>query len=1567
MGNTILFKKSTIAFQLLLIALFRWTTITCRFNLYNTDQAIKHNDLQFDCLDYHVYGGKLAYQELRDLTNEVIPYCFRPANHVDEFLIEASLNPLSQSLSFQELRMANSTSQELLLWSVSISVTEQYQLYLNEPKLSLNMYFYNCTEPWFGLLCQYSFEFDEQMSFDKIVNTTFHGRTSYIKSSDITVQVPCYALLKYHRNGQVWCLDWCEVCDGILDCFDEGIDEESCFDMEINECEDNEYRCHNGLCISDKLWQEGEGDADCLDRSDELQFVSYPDFCFQDPTFRCEEHTCRRNLKRFSCGDGQCVNQFTDCHNGRHDLLIDLMTTKSNLKDECWIAMVCLTKLRKQVNGTSCETWLMNNSTYELLKQCDPFFQFPTIPVYSGHVRFFYENVYLRPISDDSFLPDYVCYDQQLCHWITPQLVHENLTCLQDHKSTLYWGTPQSYWTFIMGAIEYYFDSCLIPSFIFHNKTNYSNHPSLYNCQNSTKWISKYRILDEIQDCYNNDDEVYQSSCLLNHRYRVKRCDRKNCWSPLLKSDNCIFNDVKIEKEIPFESFCDGMAVYNFINNNEEILTDEAECKFAWCDNIYARCDGFWSCSDGRDEVNCRRTECPLETLACVFPLNYSVICLPKERVRDNISDCFGATDEQNECRQIYNSINKSMRLQCLNTSICIKPSQLCDGQKDCMYGDDEDICNTHQITCEKSSSHNYSEVELILCGLNEGENRKYLYFSVHTLTNHPLLEKSIINEMTPWSINQGPVVNVNVSQVKNKLWPWYCNRGLVVHTWNKNNNYTKTCMCPPSYYGNQCQYQNQRISLTLQLTAVDKLATYAIVIMLIDDDDEHQEINAYDQFIYIVKQSCSIKFNRYLLFSTRPKNFSKSYAVRIDAFKKNEMKYVGSWHFSIDFLFLPVNRLAVTLEILNQPIQTLSNCTNTCKNGECIKYLNKEKYFCRCHSGWSGIQCNIPMNCHSCLSSSICIGSSKNQSICVCPLERFGPRCLLQSTCPINACQNNGQCVPADVSIPGSDYTCICSDEFFGPNCQFSKAKVDVSLNNIHVTSHLIAYFFTLSNESHPINTIILRKLTLFQYIVTFHISMPYHMMIIEINKKYYLAVLQQFPRIDILTSISPAQECIPTEQLINSTILQKHPYERIVSYYALCGERHDLTCFVDENFLCLCTNDHHANCLTFNRYKDFQCPLKNYCKNEAKCLQDHPSCPSTRICVCPKCFFGNQCQFYAKGLGSTLDEILGYEFKNNIMLSKQPFTVKMSAIITMLICIIGIINGILSIITFLRKQTREVGCGIYLLASSITSLLTMALFTVKFWFLFLSHQDILSENGQNIILHANCMVIEPVLKISLYIDNWFNACVAMERTVSVFQGISFNKNKSKRVAISIVIILPFIMTGLFIPQLINLRLFEDQIEKRSWCVIIYSPWLQKYSLTLIFFHYFAPLFINIFSALFIIIANARQRASSKTDHTFWTHIIFKLKQYKHLIISPTIIIILTLPHLIISIILDCNKSSNLFWFYLIGYFLSFIPAALVFIIFILPSTLYKQEFKKIIFPAQQHFDVLKFIPTKF
>ncbi len=115
MMNAISFEKGKIAFQLLLIVLFRWASTTCHLNLYNTDRTLKSNSLQFDCLNYHVYRETgFAYQELSDMIDEVIPYCFRPENNFDQ-PSEISINPLAKKLSFEELHLANVTSQQLLL------------------------------------------------------------------------------------------------------------------------------------------------------------------------------------------------------------------------------------------------------------------------------------------------------------------------------------------------------------------------------------------------------------------------------------------------------------------------------------------------------------------------------------------------------------------------------------------------------------------------------------------------------------------------------------------------------------------------------------------------------------------------------------------------------------------------------------------------------------------------------------------------------------------------------------------------------------------------------------------------------------------------------------------------------------------------------------------------------------------------------------------------------------------------------------------------------------------------------------------------------------------------------------------------------------------------------------------------------------------------------------------------------------------------------------------------------------------------------------------------------------
>ena len=351
-------QKGKLVLAIFFTLMYPWPTVVGQFNLDKTSRKVQSNLLQFDCLNYHVRRKTRAYQDSFDVVDEVIPYCFRPANDSNQ-----SLEPFDKTLHrrvfFEELRLGNISAQKLVSWSVAMEVIEQYQAYIDAPNVVLNEYFYNCTPPRFGLRCQYSFPFGQGPSFNEIVEVAFTGREAYPESSNIIVEVPCYVLLKCHRNGQPWCLDWREICDGVIDCFDEGTDERLCFDLEINECSDDEFRCHNGLCISQEFWEDGKGEADCLDRSDAARedrlFIKS---CFQNPTFVCEEHSCRIDVNPFSCGDGQCVVKFDSCSNGRHRLLLSRIVVQGNLTNQCWNAMMCLTRFVKNVNGTSCEIWL---------------------------------------------------------------------------------------------------------------------------------------------------------------------------------------------------------------------------------------------------------------------------------------------------------------------------------------------------------------------------------------------------------------------------------------------------------------------------------------------------------------------------------------------------------------------------------------------------------------------------------------------------------------------------------------------------------------------------------------------------------------------------------------------------------------------------------------------------------------------------------------------------------------------------------------------------------------------------------------------------------------------------------------------------------------------------------------------------------------------------------------------------------------------------------------------------------------------------------------------------------
>ena len=929
--------------------------------------------------------------------------------------------------------------------------------------------------------------------------------------------------------------------------------------------------------------------------------------------------------------------------------------------------------------------------------------------------------------------------------------------------------------------------------------------------------------------------------------------------------------------EIFFHEICDRILHLLPITIDGQNHTDETECDHWPCSNIYTRCDAFWNCPSGEDEENCLKPMCPSRTLACVSSYNYKSSCLSVDRIENGITDCLGAPDEIHYC-PATGAHQKRGRFRCFNDTKCVSTTALCNGRQDCLFGDDETFCLGYSKSCVNYLSSN------IICQL-EAQPK---IFSLKTSSLYPLFKNQTIGRDYEWLEERTAISRSNIARVERPMSPMSCTRGRYVGIWFGGSIYDYGCFCPQNYYGDSCQYQNQRVSLTLSLIVIDKYAFYAAVVILFNDDDGRQEVNSFEQFDYTPDSSCATVQNIYLLYSQRPKMTSRNYSIRIDLFDKASITYIASWYIAVPLLFLPVNRLAIQLTIPTQSTSIPNDCIIQCCHGVCMKYMNAEKFFCRCVRGWEGAQCHIPVNCADCSSDSLCVSSKNNQSICVCPLNKYGWRCLLTYSCPVNFCKNNGQCIGKSDSLTQDTYSCKCSDQYSGDKCEKLNIKLEITLENIKTPLYLFLYYFSSSKQRFDLEHVILKKMAMFQRTLMIYTQKVrgFNMVFAKIESSYYLTLAQPETNMvsSISTSISLKQRCRSINELLNSTVLSLPPLRLVKYYHKPCQIHAELSCFVDESFMCLCTSERHANCFKFDHKKNHACQHNLHCLNGAKCLQNDPTCAANTICICTDCFFGDRCQFYAEGIGLTLDDILRYEIHPNTTISNQPLSIKISAALTMILFVCGLINSVLSLLAFQSKESRTVGCGMYLFASSITSFLSVSMCAVKFWFFILTQ---INTSVNYFLLRAGCLSIETALKLLLYSDAWFNACVAIERVISVLKGTNFDTAKSKCMARWIILLLPLFILGTIFHEPMFRELFEDKEEQCVWCVTSYPRSVQKYNTFILSFHLLAPFSANFISTVLIIIRVARRRAVIRTGQSYQQHLREQLNDNKHLVIS--------------------------------------------------------------------------------
>ncbi|CAF1071802.1 unnamed protein product [Adineta steineri] len=1531
--------------------------------LYNTNDNSK---TIFDCLYTYIIDGHAQYEHVSFRTNYLISYCRRPLS-TDP--INKVQGHIENTYTFKNLRLRGITSEDLLQWSTSIDIIEQYSIYLVKHNTEFDEFiFNNCSSLWFGSNCEYTFNLSIPIeSFGDFVNSSFVARRNYMEKIVIHT---CYSHLSgCYRGPEPMCLDWREICDGKIDCVGDnfGIDEQYCDELEINECKEDEYRCHNGAqCIPLEFFRDSRLSKDCLDGTDETEDKGFtgvilfrqPFECIDSTIFACEETTCRQP-HLFSCGDGSCTNYYSIFYladflpnacpgTGRVAYYRRAMyKSAKQYPNDCYLLLFCKLGFydilkNDTYNITHClgANWLSNNCTLEYLS-------FPLEPIFNGYFQPIYSKQLLISRLDGAGWPSYICNNPQLCLHLPNATDRINgLAC----RRILRYEYPTP------GLPHFLKEDTAICAFM-GNINKYESNSSLFYCEKSHKYISKHRLIDGIQDCYYDEDESYTHSCSLNDTQRFNCTSETKCLSPL--GIGFDYPQCKNGEDRYIESH--EIFVYshlcNHINHDPQLPpenneNDETNCKWWPCHTPYTRCDNVFQCANGIDELNCPNVNCNINEFKCQIinsPSNY--YCIPQQYIYEKPVDCINHDFNNNLYRNIFYSKNLTFNIN--KEYISWK----------------EKTCLTKNDICGSSSTND----QQLICNIVEKENIRYnSTFSVDLYNNGTLcrIAKNITDRVrspyyfSTWNLGYfPPIINETLSssqqfinikpektlEIKTSIeLIEYCNRGIVIF---EGKSFEKKCLCPPSYYGDRCQWQNQRVSLTFQIRPLgsleNKFSIYDIFIYLIDDENEI--IHNYEKINYISSIDCNTKYNRYLLYPDRPKNPNYTYSIRIDIYEKSTLiNYYGSWNLFIPFPFLPVNRISTQLRIPSEKSQLSINCSIQCGNhGQCFTYINSTKEFCHCDQGYSGRYCNITYQ-HSCSSGSTAL----NSSICLCPLNKFGSKCYLQHKhCQSNknSCQNNGKCIPYNYHTNHDDYFCLCPENFMGSQCEYQSNRININFKNDSIPSLIFAHYIISHDDKRHERIIRFQKIPFDQYSIELYYTAPFNLLFIEFEKNYYLTVIREKPirSENIFTNINQDYKCENITKLLNSTILNYSTLRRLKYYQLPCIQNLKLKCFYDDTYMCVCDNNRYSNCFEFD-HVSHDCQGNNYCKYGGSCVQDNLICPSTSGCICKKCHYGSKCQFNSTGFSTSLDVIFGYHIKPFTAFTKQSTAVKITASITIFMFIFSIINGVLSILTFKSESLLKVGCGIYLLTNSIVSILTITIFTIKYFQLIIFQMKSITNTS---FIHFSCILTDVLLKILLSFGDWLYAAVAIERTLAATQGIHFDKTKSKYIAKYVIPIILLLISISYIHDPISRRIAHDiDDEQRTWCILEYSSSLKTYDKFINLFHVLTPFIINIFSAICITIQVFRIRVKTKKNSAYKKILYAQIQQHKHLLISPCTLILLSIPRLIISFLSGCMDSIRTPWLYLTGYYISFIPPLLIIILFILPSRTYKEEFVSII-----------------